>query len=53
MSVPVEVRREIRLSYRRLVQHFSILNAARVVAAAAVGVVVAVAVADLHLRLPR
>lgn len=49
--MPVEVRREIRLSYRRLVQHFSILNVARVVAAAAVGVVVAVA--DLHLRLPR
>lgn len=48
--MPVEVRREIRLSYRRLVQHFSILNVARVVAAA-VGVVVAVA--DLHLRLPR
>lgn len=50
--MPVEVRREIRLSYRRLVQHFSILNVARVVAAA-VDVVVAVAVADLHLRLPR
>lgn len=57
--VPVDTKfsplggNQFRLSYRRLVEHFSISAIDALPCAAADVVAVAVAVADLHRRLPR